>query len=369
MRDYFKAHFESARGGSSHNLQPMEGLRGLAVGLVFWVHYVALATPWVHQAGLLEILVPLKAMGSAGVDLFFVLSGYLIYGALISRPQNFWTFMQRRIRRIYPAFAVVFVLYLVLSFVFPAESKIPKPLLSGAIYLVENFLLLPGMLPITPLITVAWSLSYEMFYYLVLPVVVGVAGLRARSGRFRVWFFGAVALALLLCAAAGYGRHLRLVMFIAGILLYEASKGSCVPCFGGGSGLFALLIGLGATAFSTSNALWFAAQYGLLFTAFFVLCRVCFEESSTRISRAFCWTPLRWLGNMSYSYYLIHGLGLKVFFLVLSRVWPHSSQGGSILFWSLLPVAFAVTLLPSALLFLSVEHPLSLTPPKRTVAS
>jgi exopolysaccharide production protein ExoZ len=368
MLDFFKAHLESARGGNAHNLQPMEGLRGLAVGLVFWVHYIALAAPWVQQTALLEVLVPLKAMGSAGVDLFFVLSGYLIYGSLISRPQNFWIYMQRRVRRIYPAFVVVFVVYVALSFIFPAENKIPKSLLPGAMYLVENFLLLPGIFPITPLITVAWSLSYEMFYYLVLPVVVVALGLRARSGRFRVWLFGAAAAALLLCAAAGYGRHLRLVMFIAGILLYEAAKAKHVPRFGSGTGLLGLLLGLGAMSFTTPNALWFAAQYGLLFAAFFVLCRVCFEESSTRLSQAFCWTPLRWLGNMSYSYYLIHGLGLKVFFLVLSRVWPHSSPGGSILFWGLLPLAFAVTLVPSALLFFWVERPLSLIPPGRTVA-
>jgi exopolysaccharide production protein ExoZ len=64
---------------------------------------------------------------------------------------------------------------------------------------------------------------------------------------------------------------------------------------------------------------------------------------------------MRRLGNMSYSYYLIHGLALKAAFMVLP-----SSQ----MFLVLLPLAFALTLIPSMALFLLVERPLSLAPAK-----
>ena len=111
----------------------MEGLRGLAIFLVFLVHYVTLMEPWiVTQSTLRSIATALHTIGNTGVDLFFVLSGYLIYGSLITRPQRFGRFMARRIERIYPTFAVVFVIYVGLSFLLPAQSKIPAGFSSAA---------------------------------------------------------------------------------------------------------------------------------------------------------------------------------------------------------------------------------------------
>jgi peptidoglycan/LPS O-acetylase OafA/YrhL len=56
--------------------------------------------------------------------------------------------MSRRVERIYPAFAAVFAVYLVLTFLFPQESKIPSPWPHGLLYVVQNVLLLPGIVPI-----------------------------------------------------------------------------------------------------------------------------------------------------------------------------------------------------------------------------
>ena len=86
-----------------------------------------------------------------------MLNGYLIYGMLITRPQPFLWFMTRRVRRIYPAF--VSVIYVALSCVFPTQSKIPHGGPDATLYLVDNLLLLPGLFPIEPMITVAWSPS------------------------------------------------------------------------------------------------------------------------------------------------------------------------------------------------------------------
>ena len=76
---------------------------------------------------------------------------------------------------------------------------------------------------------------------------------------------------------------------------------------------------------------------------------------------AFSWTPLRWLGNMSYSYYLIHGLGLQAGFMVLSKLVPPTGEQ-SALFWILLAPMLALTLLVSAPLYLLIEGPFSLAP-------
>ena len=62
---------------------------------------------------------------------------------------------------------------------------------------------------------------------------------------------------------------------------------------------------------------------------------------------------------MSYSYYLIHGLTLKASFLVLSATYPATHQGTAF-FASLMVVMFAISLLPAAVLFLTIERPFSL---------
>ena len=99
----------------------------------------------------------------------------------------------------------------------------------------------------------------------------------------------------------------------------------------------------------------------ILFASFFILCFNCFGYPDARLGRAFSWTPVRWLGNMSYSYYLLHGLTLQAAFLALGSLLPRVEQG-FLFFLALLPLMFAVTLIPSAILFLAVEQPLSLAP-------
>jgi exopolysaccharide production protein ExoZ len=69
---------------------------------------------------------------------------------------------------------------------------------------------------------------------------------------------------------------------------------------------------------------------------------------------------------MSYSYYLIHGLTLNSLFLVINRLL--ATPPSEVLFWLLLPIAFTLTLLPSALLFLTVERPFSLKPNTKVTA-
>lgn len=332
----------------------MEGLRGFAVLLVFLVHFVTLVKPFLSASDSFTAGIDaLHDIGHSGVDLFFVLSGYLIYGSLIARPQPFVGFIQRRINRIYPTFIVVFLAYVVLSFLFPAENKIPPTWSEGAIYLLQNFLLLPGLFPIDAMITVAWSLSYEMFYYLVIPLLIGALGLRQRTRAFRATFFALLAIGFTAYCAA-FGGPVRLMMFVAGVLLYEAMHSQRIGSPSSTVGVIALMAGV-------FSALLPSGSFAVMFIGFLVLCFACFRSPNSSLSRAFCWTPLRWLGNMSYSYYLVHGLALKAGFLVLAVVLAGSTFDAWF-FCVAMPFMFALTLVPSAVLFLVIERPLSLAP-------
>lgn len=344
-------------------MRPMEGLRGFAVILVFLVHFVTLIKPWSSSSAPFNVFATaLHTIGNAGVDLFFVLSGYLIYGSLISRRQQFMSFMSRRIERIYPTFCAVFTIYIILSYFFPAENKIPEAMGDGVVYLIKNFLLLPGIFHSEPMIAVAWSLSYEMFYYLTIPLLVTLFRLHERSSWWRTIFFLCVACAMVFYGVVT-GEHLRLVMFVSGIVLFEAMNSHRVPTPNSVLGLLALACGL------IGMLLPFEGSGGVVFRvcnlsiAFLILCLTCFRNPSAWLPRIFSWRPLRWLGNMSYSYYLLHGVTLKAGFLALSIVLPVEGYG-SWLFFVLLPPMFILTLISSSVLFILVERPFSLSSQK-----
>jgi len=344
----------------------MEGMRGAAVFMVFLVHYCTLVNPWIQkQSFTAAVAEGLHTIGNAGVDLFFVLSGYLIYGSLINRRQLFFSFIRRRIRRIYPTFLVVFGLYVALSFALPAENKIPHAPLAGIVYLLENLLLLPGLLAIDPLITVAWSLSYEMFYYVTIPFLIAGFHLHTFSAEQRLKGFALVALGAFL-SAFFFGGPIRLAMFLAGILLYEALKVPSIKATRDGMTLGLVIGGLFFMLAPVYGSAGIAVKTALLFIAFFALCHNCFVHPTSRIAAALQWTPLRWLGNMSYSYYLIHGLTLKAIFKFLSVLYPPGSNN-QYLFLPFIVVAFAATLIPSTVLFLTIERRFSLKTEKATL--
>lgn len=117
--------------------------------------------------------------GSSGVEMFFVISGYLITGSLL-RHKNVSSFLMDRAIRIYPVFLSIHIpLFIILPF-------IGWKWLSGIdfsewlLYFLSNILFLPGIFELKILQTNAWTLSYELLFYLLSCVIY--ACLRCRSG-------------------------------------------------------------------------------------------------------------------------------------------------------------------------------------------
>jgi peptidoglycan/LPS O-acetylase OafA/YrhL len=356
---------------STRRILSMEGQRGIAVALVFLVHYVSLFSPWLTpgsaQLGFAEAL---NSIGFIGVDFFFVISGYLIYGIVVRKAIDHRAFALRRLERIYPVFLVMFAIYCVLALVGGGEDKLPHSRLETAIYFAENLLLLPGVFPIKPLITVAWSLSFEIFYYLSIPIVVAALRLRGWRPGARIALITVAALAWLpLCHALGLGVHAKTVMFAGGMIVWELRAQRREPS--GATQVLAVAAALLslplAYAFSDWPALSAALHLGDW--ASFVrqgwlalaLPLVVYASYSGRgpLARFFSWQPMRWLGNMSYSYYLMHGLALKVLSAVTLRTVAHA---GPSFFWLAMPGIFLATLVPSFVLYATVERRFSLSP-------
>jgi len=343
----------------------MEGLRGLAIFLIFLVHYSTLSQPWISDLTFYSFFTAsVHALGNVGVDLFFVLSGYLIYGSLITRTPPFIKYFARRVQRIYPAFTVVFIIYLGLSIFFPDKNKIPSEFWEASQYVLANFLLLPGVFNIEPIITVAWSLSYEFLFYLIVPLLIIGLKLKSWKAGHRIAFFLVFAI-VILSAPSLFGGHVRFAMFISGILVFECSKLFTIPKKLDYFGIISLMLALTLTFLQSVyefNGQWKFA--GLAFF-FFILCLTSFSIDGTT-SRIFRWTPMRWLGNISYSFYLIHSVVLNAFFLVLAKVFAPSGSDQAI-FWLSLLASFLLSFLASSLLFAYIEKPLSLTPKRKSL--
>jgi peptidoglycan/LPS O-acetylase OafA/YrhL len=167
----------------------IDGLRALAVLPVLIFHAFPQAVP----------------AGFYGVDIFFVISGYLITGIvhqqMLSKTFSIADFYKRRIRRIFPALiTVVLVTFLVAYFILPPrELKSLGTNIAGGAVFAQNFILLGqvGYFDLAaeekPLLHL-WSLGIEEQYYIVWPLLLMMIG----SWRWRSL---AVTLAL---AAASY---------------------------------------------------------------------------------------------------------------------------------------------------------------------
>ena len=354
MYQWLKRKLEIAHGENTP-LRAMEGLRGIAVFLVFWVHYSSLIEPWLLTNSA-QVAHFIHSFGHLGVDLFFVLSGYLIYGSIIGKTTfAVGKYAQRRIQRIYPTFLVVFCIYLALSLLLPSQSKLPAEPWLQLLYIGQNLLLLPGIFDIDPIITVAWSLSYEVFYYLLIPIVIFGCRLKSWSAQHRIYFWLVVAI---LGFIAGYifAGPIRLLMFISGVLLYELHSQQRWHFSKGGSRI--LLASLLGFATARAYGIDYVTCMAVIFVSFTIL-GLCAFNPDSHVSKWLTFTPLRWLGNMSYSYYLIHGLTLKFCFLILPHFIPQTMPSDSLYYWLWLP-CFICTLFSSFILFVCVERPMSL---------
>lgn len=134
--------------------------------------------------------------GFVGVDVFFVISGFVITGLLLRERSatgktNILAFYGRRARRIIPAAMLVIVVTVIAEriFVGTAATVLAGEEAKGASVFLANYLLPPGgnvfhPLP-TPLLSY-WSLSIEEQFYLVYPMLLVVAATIARDRSLRV---------------------------------------------------------------------------------------------------------------------------------------------------------------------------------------
>jgi exopolysaccharide production protein ExoZ len=134
-------------------------LRGLACMFVVLMHTTYHFSKAFNQDFLLSIF----KFGAAGVDIFFVISGFIIaYTNLnyLNDPREIGGFVKKRIIRIYPIYWILIILFLTLQLLLPHFYK--NPFVFTPASTLSTCLLLPGHIMING---VSWTLTNELFFY------------------------------------------------------------------------------------------------------------------------------------------------------------------------------------------------------------
>ncbi len=327
------------RPGSTRIIE-IDGLRGLAIFLVVIWHYFYFGpAPNHHSIGLLRNLyVSFErciALGYTGVDLFFVLSGFLIGGILLDNqksPSYFRTFYIRRFYRIIPIYYTWIACYIVLmalggAFLYSrirgTAGSISWPQIAATFLFIQNlgFIRYLGLADFWFVVT--WSLAVEEQFYLISPLLV-----RLFSRRVLYLLLG-------------------LVVFFAPLLriwVHHSYHGSgnldpayvLMPCRADGLalGMLAALLwrNLEFRAWLSDHGRFFYGVWGLFFAGVLVMAKYPAPESYVAFSYGFTWIDifyvlllllvlekpagpvgafsrmawLRELGRVSYCLYIIH---------------------------------------------------------------
>jgi exopolysaccharide production protein ExoZ len=311
---------------------------------------------------------PLLWFGFAGVDLFFVLSGFIIAATNRDRtgqPAAVPGYLFRRAWRVYPVCWAA----LGLASIQIAHSN-PEGFASLTTSdVIDQLLLIPSAKGLPLLLPVSWSMSFEIMFYLAF-VAVLVLPRRAGWGVMVAWA-GTVLWATLTGTAvmnrfAGQFLSPFVLEFLAGVLIaYLPLKLSFRT----------------ATALFVAAGVWFSLGLWAIFqpdpmivpqpsprtlamgipSALIVLAAVGRERGGGRVRNRL----LTRLGDASYSIYLIHLSSLSWFFFVTMYVrWPHNRTGH--VAW--LAGALVASVLPGVLLHIAVERPLMRSMKGRRVA-
>lgn len=305
------------------HLRALDGLRGVAVAAVVLFHFLPGDVPG----------------GFLGVDIFFVLSGYLItslvlHEATATRRFDIGRFWIRRARRLLPALVLVLVAIAAYAAWVATPGELSRLRAHGLAtlgyfanwqYIAEGVSYTDLVLGASPLVH-TWSLAIEEQFYLVFPAVALLAMWGARRDPVRLrWIIGVVAVVGAVVSATAmalvhqpgtdpsrvyYGTDTRIHVLLVGVLLGVVFTGT-PPSHGRAASVFAavgavagaaLLVAF-ATVHDTDTWLY---EGGFLATALIVAAVIGGSRRSRVLGPLLSTRPLVGLGLISYGVYLWH---------------------------------------------------------------
>jgi peptidoglycan/LPS O-acetylase OafA/YrhL len=185
---------------------PLDGLRGIAILLVLLFHCIG-NTSFPAAGGILYYLQHITLIGWTGVDLFFVLSGFLIGGILLAARDSagyFQSFYARRVFRILPIYYLWIGIYFLVAFTPLAHWGAPLGIVRDKwtiipVYglFVQNLAWVRGPAFWSAWLSSLWTLAVEEQFYLLIPLLIRFLSRRAITNVLLLAIFGAPLLRIL----------------------------------------------------------------------------------------------------------------------------------------------------------------------------
>jgi exopolysaccharide production protein ExoZ len=254
-------------------------------------------------------------VGQAGVDVFFVISGFVMWTVTDTPSASPLTFVAHRLARIVPLYWAVTLFYVAVGVVSPGLYPWAR-LDIGEV--VKSLLFIPyisQMGQFDPVVAPGWTLNLEMFFYALLAVSLWIPR-RIRLAFLTIILGGAVAMHFAMPSASPLSFYSRSIVleFLAGAFVGHLWSSGRTP--GPALGLLCLLLGAGGLA--ATQILRF--EPGELRTIFWGPSAVLMVlgglgiEAGGRLPRL---PLLESLGDASYSLYLVHSMVLAATFKLL----------------------------------------------------
>ena len=315
----------SITGSARTKLQGVQVLRGLAALLVLWDH---LKYNMGRDAGDFSN-VPLLAtdFGAIGVDIFFVISGFVISMTAAKMEGDWRAFLVSRLSRVVPLYFIVSTLFAVVAF----SLNKPVDICGRTVVATYDFIpLLDGPNFTGPILTNGWTLSFEMWFYLCFAVLLRV-GLDRRAWLWLSVFFvcGIAANMAFMQSASWYLPkflfHPMTLEFCAGCILYHLRNrmGKSAMYVMGGFCLVFLLLGYDQSYLGVHWNIMNHVKAGLHRAAVWGGFAACLVGLMTQIDLKY---SLKWprflllLGDASYSIYLVPAVFMLIFEMAIVQL-------------------------------------------------
>lgn len=344
---------------SNSRIAGIQVLRGLAAVMVLFYHLMF--SEQLMSAPEDCLLSPLLKTGAAGVDLFFVISGFIMvtvtrnkFGTGGAVPE----FLYSRLSRVYPIYWLFTLAIIALGVIKPSLLNIP---IGSAWKILQSFLLYPQ--EHFPILKVGWTLVHEIYFYLVFALFLFWPPRFLRPG-LGAWTLVILAASVLLWKQPPPPAGVLDILinpltleFVLGCLIALLVEKSCpLP---GWISLGAGLLGLAAASSLSGRIIPFLAPlnenwlrvgaYGL--PCFLIVYgMVCLEKKQGKVPLS----RLQPLGDASYSLYLIHLFVLSAMVKLWSLVPWHNAITQS--FW--LAAMVAASIVAGLLIHRFIEKPL-----------
>ena len=272
----------------------IQALRAFAAINVVLFHIIGTAPSYSQNTSHLNIL---RGWGSNGVDIFFVISGFIIFHTQMTRKKSVGEFVQSRIIRIIPIYwliTLVFILLVGFASSLFRERVITYPSVLSSLSFSSQLLQNKN-----PIIYVGWTLEWEMLFYLIFALSLHVNSLKKMIG-----FIGA----MLICTAIALEQYIIIEFFFGILVAWTFQKKTHFK----NHGIIALLAGMLLLALSMLPGLPVLEmnKFRVIIWGVPALLIVFGAVHSPQLKNS----TLSFLGDASYSIYLIQALSIPAFY-------------------------------------------------------